>query len=92
MQLSTAYNSLVRFKQDPEEPSARSGMSESELLLEIAVLLFQKEKLTLAQASGLAGASRMEFQKMLASRGIPIHYGVEDFKDDLKTLHDVGIL
>jgi predicted HTH domain antitoxin len=76
----------------PDEVLRHAGMSESELLLEIAVLLFQKEKLTLAQAGRLAGASRMEFQKMLASRGIPIHYGVEDFKDDLKTLHDVGIL
>jgi predicted HTH domain antitoxin len=76
----------------PDEVLRHAGMSESELLLEIAVLLFQKEKLTLAQASRLVGSSRVEFQKILASRGIPLHYDVEDFKDDLKNLRDAGIL
>jgi predicted HTH domain antitoxin len=76
----------------PDEVLRRAGKSESELLLEIAVLLFQKERLTLAQASRLAGSSRVEFQKLLASRRIPVHYEIEDFKDDLKNLRDAGIL
>ena len=76
----------------PDEVLRRAGMSEGELLLEIAVLLFQKEKLTLAQASRLAGASRVEFQRILASRRIPIHYDLKDFKEDLKNLQDAGIL
>ena len=69
-----------------------AGMSESELLLELAVFLFQREKMTLAQASKLAGLSRMELQKELASRGIPIHYGIGEFHDDLETLRQAGIL
>jgi len=69
-----------------------AGMSGGELLLEVAVLLFQREKVTLAQASKLAGISRMELQKELASRGIPIHYGIGEFREDLETLHEVGIL
>jgi predicted HTH domain antitoxin len=51
-------------------------MSGDELKQEIAVLLFQREKLTLGQASRLAGMSQLQFQHLLASRQIPIHYDV----------------
>jgi predicted HTH domain antitoxin len=50
----------------------------------------QKEKLTLAQASQLAGMHRVAFQHLLASRHIPVHYGVEDFEQDLQTLREMG--
>jgi predicted HTH domain antitoxin len=61
-------------------------MSESELRQELAVVLFEKDRLTLAQASGLAGMDRLRFQHLLASRGISVHYDVEDFEEDLATL------
>jgi predicted HTH domain antitoxin len=76
----------------PDEVLHRAGLTENELLLEIAILLFQQDKLTLAQASKLAGISRIELQRALASRGIPLHYDVADFQSDLKTLHEVGLL
>jgi predicted HTH domain antitoxin len=46
------------------------------MLQEIAILLFQQERLTLAQASRLANLPRWAFQKLLASRHIPVHYNV----------------
>jgi predicted HTH domain antitoxin len=61
-------------------------MSEEDLKQEIAILLFQKEKLTLGQASDLAGFSQFQFQHLLASRQIPVHYDVKEFNEDLKTL------
>jgi predicted HTH domain antitoxin len=61
-------------------------MTEKELLQEIAVMLFEKEKLSLGQASKLAEMNLMQFQHLLASRSIAVHYGVEDFEQDLKTL------
>ena len=64
-------------------------MSASELMQELAVALFQKEKLTLAQASRLAGMSRLQFQHLLASRNIPIHYDVAEFEADLNTLREL---
>jgi len=64
-------------------------MSASELMQELAVALFQKEKLTLAQASQLAGMSRLQFQHLLASRNIPIHYDVAEFEADLNTLREL---
>ncbi len=67
-------------------------LSEDELRQEIAVLLFQKEKLTLAQASRFAGMSRLQFQHLLASRKIAVHYDIAEFDEDLKTLHETGRL
>ena len=70
----------------PDAILQATRMSEAELRQEIAVLLFQKEKLTLGQASRLAGMSQLQFQHLLASRQIPVHYDVADFKADLQTL------
>jgi predicted HTH domain antitoxin len=67
-------------------------MYESEMRQEIAVLLFEKEKLTLAQAARLAGMKRLAFQQLLAGREISIHYAVEEFEQDLRTLRDLGRL
>lgn len=75
-----------------DEILAATRMSESELKQEIAVMLFQKEKLTLAQASRLAGMNRVAFQHLLASRQIPVHYGIEDFEQDIKNLQEMGRL
>ena len=55
-------------------------------------MLFQKEKITLAQASRLAGINRFRFQHLLASREISVHYDVEDFEEDLDTLKRLGRL
>ncbi len=70
----------------PDEIMQTIRMSASELRQEIAVLLFQKEKLTLGQASRLAEMSQLEFQHLLASRKIPVHYDVAEFMEDMKTL------
>ncbi len=64
-------------------------VSETELTQEIAVMLFQREKLTLGQASQLALMSQLQFQHLLASRHIPIHYDVKEFEQDIKTLKEM---
>ena len=76
----------------PEEIVQATGMSEAELLQEIAVLLFQRGKLTLAQASRLANMPRLQFQHLLASRQIPVHYDLAEFEEDLQTLRTIGRL
>lgn len=67
-------------------------MSADELMQELAVLLFEKRRLTLAQASKLAGMQRLQFQHLLASRQIPLHYGVTDFEQDVETLRQLDLL
>lgn len=74
----------------PDEVLLASRLSAQELLAEIAVMLFQREKLSLGQASRLAAMGHLEFQHLLASRQIPIHYDVADFVEDLETLHELG--
>lgn len=70
----------------PDQVLQAAHITPAELQREIAVLLFAQERLTLGQASHLAGISQFDFQHLLASRDIPIHYGVEDFERDLETL------
>ncbi|NJL19885.1 MAG: UPF0175 family protein [Leptolyngbyaceae cyanobacterium SM1_3_5] len=61
-------------------------MSEAELRQEVAILLFQKERFTLGQASRFAGMSRLQFQRSLASRKIPLHYDIAELREDVKSL------
>ena len=63
-----------------------TGMSEADLKKEIAIFLFQKEKITLEQASKLAEMPRLPFQHLLASRQIAPHYGQEELDQDMETL------
>jgi predicted HTH domain antitoxin len=65
-------------------------LKSSELKVEIAVMLFQKEKLPLGQASRLAALHHLEFQHLLASRDISVHYDVADLEEDLATLSQFG--
>jgi len=67
-----------------------SGFSENELLLEIVLMLFRQDKISLGKASELVGLHRMQFQKLLAVRDICVHYDVVDFQDDLDTLSDTN--
>jgi len=75
-----------------DEILTKTRMTEAEMNQEIAVMLFQKEKLTLAQASRFANMHRIAFQHLLASRKIPVHYGVADFEQDIKNLREMGRL
>lgn len=61
-------------------------MSEAELLQEIAVMLFQKERFTLGQASRFALMNQLQFQRLLASRQIPLHYDIAELREDVKSL------
>lgn len=51
-----------------------SGLTEQELKLEIAVMLFEKEKLSLRKAATLAGIHWINFMKELDKRDIALHY------------------
>lgn len=69
-----------------DELVKKSGMTVEEIMLRVAIMLFQEEKLTLGQAADLAGIHQIQFQRELAQRNIPIHYGEEEFESDLKNL------
>ena len=46
--------------------------------------------MTLGQASHLAEMDQLSFQALLAERQIPLHYGVDEFREDIRTLHELG--
>ena len=70
----------------PDEILAGTQMNELELKRELAVTLFQQERLTLGQASRLAEMGQLSFQAVLADRQIPIHYGVAEFLEDMRNI------
>ena len=63
-----------------------TGLSEAELRVAIAVALFSDERLTLGQAARLAGVPIAAFMEVLASRDIPLHYGVAELEEDFETM------
>lgn len=67
-------------------------MTDNELRTEIAVMLFEKDKLTLRQAARVSGMQPFDFQRLLGSRNIPIHYDVEDFDSDVTNMKRAGEL
>ena len=70
----------------PDEVLRAAHISEPELKQELALALFKQERLTLAQASRLAEMTQLAFQALLAERQIPVHYGIEEFREDLRTI------
>ena len=69
-----------------------SGLREEELFLEIVVLLFQQEKLSLGKAAELLGMSQIRFQHLISDRGICVHYDVAELREDVQHLTAKGWL
>jgi predicted HTH domain antitoxin len=65
-------------------------ISEADLRTELAIALFQQQRITLGSASQLAELHQIEFQQLIADRGICIHYEVEDLEQDLASLQQDG--
>jgi predicted HTH domain antitoxin len=68
------------------------GLSEREVKEELAIALYQREAVSLAKAAEIAGLTRLDFQRLLASRDISIHYDVDDLNSDVETLRKLGQL
>jgi len=67
-------------------------MTPWELRRELSVYLFQQGRLSFGKAREMAGMTVWAFQQLLGSRGIPVHYDVEDYEEDLATLGELGRL
>jgi predicted HTH domain antitoxin len=67
-------------------------MSEEELRTELAVHLYQRQKLSLGKAKELAGLTVWQFLQLLGSRGIPVNYDTDQFEEDVATLKRLGRL
>ncbi len=73
-----------------EEELRSVGLTPEDARRELAVYLFSQDRLTLGQASRLAALSQAHFMRLLAQRGISLHYSVDDLDADLRTLEDLN--
>lgn len=69
-----------------------SGLSEVELLQEVVLLLYQREKISLGKASRILGISQLDLQALLTSHNLYIHYDVNDLHEDVQNLQELGLL
>jgi len=76
----------------PREVIHAARMTPQELTQELAVHLFQQGRLSLGKAREMAGMTVWTFQQLLGSRGIPVHYDVKDYEQDLAALKELGRL
>jgi predicted HTH domain antitoxin len=71
---------------------AWTNMSEQELATELAIALYQREKVTLEQAARLAKLDRIDFQHLLASRDLYLTLDIDDLEQDISLLRSHGRL
>ena len=75
----------------PDSVANSAHLTEAEVRQELAITLYQRKRLTLAQARQITNLTRLEFQRLLSSRRIEI-YGVEDLEKDVENLRKLGRL
>jgi predicted HTH domain antitoxin len=76
----------------PRDVIHATRMTPQELKRELAVYLFQQKRLSFGKAREMAGMTIWTFQQLLGSRGISIHYDIEDYEEDPATLKELGRL
>lgn len=67
----------------PDEVLRSAHLTEDELRIELAVALFQQNRMTLGQAASFANLPQLDLQRILAQRRIPLHYGADAMEEDL---------
>ncbi|MEW5935444.1 MAG: UPF0175 family protein [Bacillota bacterium] len=73
----------------PEDVLHAARMTPEELRRELAVHLFREGRLSFGKARELAGMTAWAFQMLLGSRGVPVHYGLREYEEDLAALGEL---
>ncbi len=76
----------------PDRVLEASGLSEEEFLQEVVLMLFQQKKISIGTASSLLEMNLIQFQHLIDSRNICVHYDIDDLRDDFATLQRLGRL
>lgn len=75
----------------PDQILFQAKYTVEEFRLDIAVMLYQKQIMSLARAAEWVGLSRLEFQRELKTRGIHLHYEVSDLHEELAAFEKMGL-
>ena len=70
----------------PDKALATPQYSRQDLLTDLAVTLYQRQVYSLAKAARFVQMNRLEFQAVLAERGVYIHYDLDIDLESLKHL------
>jgi len=73
----------------PNSVLKKAEITGSELLIEVSVYLYDKERLSFGQAKSLVQMNQLDFQKELAKRDVYIKYDSNDLNQDLNNLDDI---
>lgn len=68
-----------------------SDLSENQMLGDIALMLYQKRRLTFGQAAQMAKLSYAEFQFLLGKNQVPVNYDVSDLLEDVETIKKIKV-
>jgi len=70
----------------PDNALAQANIKPDELLIELAVYLYDKKALSWGKARKLSGLDEMSFRRELSKRDVYMHFSMEDLEKDLKNL------
>jgi len=76
----------------PDDIVMATQLSESELKLEIAIMLYKLQYISSGKACKWLEINLIEFRRELNKRNLCINYDVEDLESDIKTLRSLGRL
>ncbi|PSB09392.1 hypothetical protein C7B61_09605 [filamentous cyanobacterium CCP1] len=76
----------------PDDILRATKMTEDELKLEIAIMLYKQQRISSGKVRAWTGLTVLQFQDELAKRGLCINYDVEEFQSDIQTLQSLGLL
>lgn len=69
---------LARVLNVPKEEAARCAV------LELAVSLYAQNRISLGKAAQIAGMGVLDLNDVLASRRVPMHYGMRELEQDIE--------
>lgn len=70
----------------PREVVHATRLTPPELRRELALHLYAQGKLSFGKSREMSGMTVWAFQQLLGSRGLDVHYDVQDYEEDLATL------
>lgn len=71
-----------------DEILTTARMTEKELREQLALFLYSKNKFSMGQACRFTGLNILAFQELMFNNNVEHHYGIQDFRDDVKTLNE----
>ncbi len=76
----------------PQDILEAAKITEEELKIELALLLYKQNKISSGKVRNWLGLSVLEFQHELAKRDLYLNYDIEDLNQDVETLKSLKLL